>query len=44
MWENIENETQGLTWLAAGLRDGTVVAVTDGSYDQKAAPHVSGSG
>ena len=30
MWENIENETQDLTWLAAGLKDETMVAVTDG--------------
>ena len=33
MWEHIKNAHQDLAWLTTGLRDGTVVAVTDGSYD-----------
>jgi len=34
----------GSAWLVEGIRNGTVVAVADGSYDRKTAPDVSGAG
>lgn len=44
MWDNVEEETQDLRWLADALSNGTAVLVTDGSYDKKRAPRVSGAG
>ena len=44
MWTNIVNEGRDLRWVEAAMRNGTVIWVTDGSYNRKAAPHVSGAG
>ena len=44
MWEGVEEENQDLRWLVEGIRNGTVIAVADGSYDRKTAPDVSGAG
>ena len=44
MWDSIEDENQDLSWLVEGIRNGTVVAVADGSYNRKTAPDVSGAG
>ena len=44
MWEGVEEEDQDLRWLVEGIRNGTVIAVADGSYDRKTAPDVSGAG
>lgn len=42
MWEGVEDKEQDLTWLVEGLRHGSLIMVTDGSYDKKRAPTVSG--
>ena len=44
MWDEVESEDQDLTWLIAGLKQGSIIAVADGSYDRKKAPEVSGAG
>ena len=44
MWENVRNEGNGLDWVANAMREGTAVWVTDGSYNKKVAPDVSGAG
>jgi hypothetical protein len=44
MWEGVEEENQDLRWLVEGIRNGTVVAVADGSYGRKTALDVSGAG
>ena len=47
MWEGIE-ENQGtkhdLTWLVEGMSAGSLIWVTDGSYDRLKAPDLSGAG
>ena len=44
MWDKLENEDQDLALLIAGLKQASVIAVADGSYDRKKAPEVSGAG
>ena len=44
MWEYVEGKDQDLWWLTDALASGTAVLVTDGSYDRKRAPTVSGAG
>ena len=44
MWEQIEHDNTDMTWLATALANGTVMAVTDGSYNKSAAPQISGAG
>ena len=44
MWTNIVNEGRDLRWVEAAMRNGTAIWVTDGSYNRKTAPHVSGAG
>ena len=44
MWDRIKDEEQDLQWLVSGLENGTIVCVTDGSYDRKIAPDISGAG
>ena len=43
MWEHLEIGDD-LTWLANAIQEGTAVAVTDGSYNKKLAPNISGAG
>ena len=40
----MEDEEQDLQWLVSGLVSGTIVCVTDGSYDRKIRPNISGAG
>jgi hypothetical protein len=44
MWEHIEDPYEDTAWMAEALTNGTAVLVTDGSYDRKLAPRVSGAG
>ena len=44
MWENVVDKDQDLCWLADVLVKGTTVLVTDGSFDKKRVPSVSGAG
>ena len=44
MWDGVVDETQDLRWLIDGITNGTVIGVTDGSYDRKRLPLVSGAG
>ena len=43
MWEQLDIGTD-LTWLVKAIQEGTAVAVTDGSYNKKLAPNISGAG
>jgi len=44
MWDGVEEEDQDLQWLVDGLKSGTIIAVTDSSYDRQVAPNISGAG
>ena len=44
MWDSVEDENQDLLWLVEGLRNSTIVAITNGSYDRQVAPTISGAG
>ena len=44
MWEHVEDEGQDLTWLLEALKNGSAVMVTDGSFDRKREPLISGAG
>ena len=44
MWEEIENDGNGIQWILNALTNGTAVLVTDGSYFKDDAPHISGAG
>ena len=44
MWEHIEHEDQDISWLVKATRCGSAVMVTDGSFDRKRAPLISGAG
>lgn len=47
MWEHLcveEPAAKDLTWVIEGMQRGSLVWVTDGSYDPKRAPNVSGAG
>ena len=44
MWDGIQDEHQDISWLVEGLRNGTLICVTDGSYDRNIAPDISGAG
>ena len=44
MWEVVNGESDDLLWLAEALCQGTSIWTTDGSYDWKRAPRVSGAG
>ena len=44
MWEVVNGESDDLLWLAEALCQGTSIWTTDGSYDRKRAPRVSGAG
>ena len=44
MWEEVVGDKDDLSWLVDAMRKGTAVLVTDGSYDRKRAPSVSGAG
>ena len=41
MWDGIEDEEQYMQWLVSGLEKGTIVCVTDRSYNRKVAPNIS---
>jgi hypothetical protein len=47
MWDKIKDghaTKRDLTWLVQGMESNTLVWVTDGSYDRKQAPLLSGVG
>ena len=47
MWESLHFDKEAkedLTWLIDAMKNNTATWVTDGSYDQKRAPTVSGAG
>jgi hypothetical protein len=47
MWEGIdENQTtkDDVTWIAEGMRNNTLIWVTDGSYNRKKAKELSRAG
>ena len=47
MWDKFygtPSSRRDLSWLVAAVRNGTAIWVTDGSYDRKRAPTVSGAG
>ena len=44
MWEHIVEGDIDVGWIRDALANGTFLAVTNGSYDRKLAPTVSGSG
>ena len=44
MWEHIEHKGRNITWVVEAIRRDSAVMVTDGSFDRKRAPHVSGAG
>jgi hypothetical protein len=47
MWEGIEDgqaTKRDLSWLVEGMRSNSLLWVTDGSYDRKRAPTLSGVG
>ena len=45
MWEGIEDgqaTKSDLSWLVQGMKSGSLLWVTDGSYDRKHSPVLSG--
>ncbi len=44
MWDFVSDVTSEPSWLLLALESGTVVIATDGSYDRKKGPDVSGAG
>jgi hypothetical protein len=45
MWEGIDATQQtkaDTTWIAAGMKGGTLIWMTDGSYNRKRANNLSG--
>ena len=44
MWTNVVNEGGDLQWVVDAMANGTATWVTDGSYNRKVAPLVSGAG
>jgi hypothetical protein len=47
MWEGIDEDKttkENVTWIAEGMRNNTLIWVTDGSYNRKKAKEFSGAG
>ncbi len=44
MWRNVHNEGRNLKWVVKVMQEGTVIWVTDGSYNWEVTPKVSGAG
>ena len=44
MWEGLQGDKEDLRWLIIGMESGSLIWVTDGSYDRKRAPLISGAG
>jgi hypothetical protein len=44
MWDYMSDVTSEPSWLPLAIERGTVVLATDGSYDRKRGPNVSGAG
>ncbi len=44
MWEDIKEGEVNVEWIGDALTNGTVLGITDGTYDREKAPTVSGSG
>ena len=46
MWESVDEKykSQDINWLFEGMKEGTLLWCAYGSYKQKAAPFVSGTG
>jgi len=44
MWEGLDGDKTEMTWLTEGMKQGSLIWVTDGSYNRKMAADVSGVG
>ena len=44
MWSHVQNDDPGLRWVLQAIKNGSGIWCTDGSYNRKIAPHVSGVG
>ena len=44
MWEHVKDEDSNLSWAHNAMVNGTLIAVTDGSFDRERAKDVSGLG
>ena len=44
MWEHVKDEESDMSWACNAMINGTIIAVTDGSYKRVRAKDVSGSG
>ena len=44
MWEDLQMCESSLEWIVEGLKEGTLVCVTDGSYFKKKSPIVYSPG
>ena len=44
MWEDLRLSESSLEWVVEGLKEGSLVCVTDGSYFKKKAPNVCSAG
>ncbi len=44
MWEHVKDENSDMSWARDAMINGTLIAVTDGSYDRERAKDASGLG
>jgi hypothetical protein len=44
MWEHVKDEDSDMSWVRDAMVNGTLLAMTDGSYDRERAKDVSGLG
>ena len=44
MWDSITGDKDDLGWIVQGMKSDLLIWVTDGSYDRKRAPTISGAG
>lgn len=44
MWRHVEGDKNNMGWLSLALNLGSAIMVTDGSYNNCLAPHISGAG
>ncbi len=44
MWDYVSDRTSEPSWIPQALEQGTVILATDGSYNRKRGPNISGAG
>ena len=44
MWEHVKDKESNMSWARNAMINGTIIAVTDGSYDRERAKDVRGLG